>query len=378
MTDSIALRHAIELIKRPSITPADGGCQDYIEDVLSPLGFVRTHVDAGGVTNSIYTHPGEGSGTLAFAGHTDVVPPGPLDQWNIPPFEARVDRGVLHGRGAQDMKSAIACWMEAVGRLIAAGTPLPCLQMLITSDEEGESVDGTIRMVESLKSAGELPDAVIVGEPSSAREVGDTIRRGRRGIVLLHIEFSGTQGHSAYAFDADNAIHNAAPVLARIAGIDWGEPAEDFPPTSCQITNLQAGTGATNVIPGSCRAITDIRYNPANDFNDIQRRVREACAGTSVSLNYQHQGTAFYTQDGPLLDLVADNIGRATGLETIRDTGGGTSDGRFLAAAGVPVVELGLTNDTIHQINERVAIHELATLTGIYSDIIQHWKCPCP
>jgi len=378
MTDSIALRHAIELIKRPSITPKDGDCQDYIEDVLSPLGFARTHVDAGGVTNSIYTRPGEGSGTLAFAGHTDVVPPGPLDQWNIPPFEARVDQGVLHGRGAQDMKSAIACWMEAVDGLIAVGAPLPGLQVLITSDEEGESVDGTVRMVEHMQQENLLPDEVIVGEPSSARKVGDTIRRGRRGIVLLHIEFSGTQGHSAYAFDADNAIHHAAPVLTRIADIDWGEPAENFPPTSCQITNLQAGTGATNVIPGSCRAIADIRYNPANDFNDIQRRIREACAGAPVSLNYQHQGTAFYTEDGPLLDLVADSIRRVTGLKTIRDTGGGTSDGRFLASAGVPVVELGLTNDTIHQINERVTIHELATLTRIYTDIIQHWKCPCP
>jgi len=374
MTDSIALRHAVELIKRPSITPIDQGCQDYIEAILSPLGFIRVHVDVGGVTNSIYTRIGELPGTLAFAGHTDVVPPGPLEQWVVPPFDARVEQAILHGRGAQDMKGAIACWMEAMERLIAAGTPLPSLQMLITSDEEGESVDGTVRIVERLQQKGILPGAAIVGEPSSAITVGDTIRRGRRGIVLLQIEFSGRQGHSAYACNADNAIHHATPVLTRIAGIDWGEPAENFPPTSCQITNLQAGTGATNVIPGSCRAVVDIRYNPANNFEDIRRRIAEACTGASVRLNYQHQGTAFYTKDGPLLTLVTESIRRVAGLETMRDTGGGTSDGRFLAAAGVPVVELGLTNGTIHQVNERVAVHELDTLTNIYIDIIRNFE----
>jgi len=373
MAPSLALRHTIELLKRESVTPADCGCQDYIEGILSSLGFERTHVDTGGVTNSIYTRSGEKPGVLAFAGHTDVVPPGPLEQWDIPPFDARVHKGTLHGRGAQDMKSAIACWMEAVERLVIADTPLPNMQLLITSDEEGESVNGTIRLVKKLQREKHLPDAVIVGEPSSAVQVGDTIRRGRRGIVLLRILFSGTQGHSAYAIGADNAIHHAAPVLARIADIDWGEAAENFPPTSCQITNLQAGTGATNVIPGSCMAVVDIRYNPANGFEDIKRRIGVACAGTRLNLDYQHQGSAFYTQDGPFLDQVTDSITRVTGLETIRDTGGGTSDGRFLATAGVQVVELGVTNDTIHQINERVAIHELDTLTRIYTDIIHHF-----
>jgi len=370
MFKSPALRHAIELILRPSVTPEDGGCQDYLESELTRLGFTRKRVDAGTVTNSIYERFGEKNGLLAFAGHTDVVPTGPIEEWDIPPFEARVADDVLHGRGAQDMKSAIACCLAAIESLIKAKTPLPCLQLLITSDEEGESVDGTIRLVEYLQGKNHLPDAVLVGEPSSLIEVGDTVRRGRRGIVLIELSFPGTQGHSAYADEADNAIHHATPVLSRIAGIDWGDPAADFPPTSCQITNIEGGTGATNVIPGMCRAIVDIRYNPANDFKDIQQRISKACTGTSVKLKYQHQGTVFYTEDGPWLDLVAGSIKKITDLETIQGTAGGTSDGRFLAAAGVPVVELGLTNDTIHQINERVNVHELDTLTRIYADII--------
>jgi succinyl-diaminopimelate desuccinylase len=368
-----ALGYATELIRRSSVTPDDGGCQDYLESVLTPLGFTRQRVDAGDVTNSIYERAGELEGTLAFAGHTDVVPPGPLELWDVPPFEARVADNMLHGRGAQDMKGAIACCLAAIESLMAEGTPLPSLQLLITSDEEGESVDGTVRLVERLRQEKRLPDVVIVGEPSSSERVGDTIRRGRRGIVLIEMEFEGTQGHSAYPHEADNAIHHAAPVLARIASIDWGEPAENFPPTSCQITNVQGGTGATNVIPGTCRAIVDIRYNPANDFEDIQHRIGEACRGARVKLNYQHQGTAFYTEDGPWLDLVAESIRRTTGVVTTQDTGGGTSDGRFLAAVGVPVVELGLTNDTIHQINERVALDELETLTRIYADIIRRF-----
>lgn len=373
MIKSPALIHAIELIRRPSVTPVDGDCQDYMESELARLGFNRKRVDAGVVTNSIYERVGEKTGLLAFAGHTDVVPTGPLEEWDVPPFEARVTDNVLHGRGAQDMKSAIACFLAAVESLIEAKTPLPCLQLLITSDEEGESVDGTIRLVEYLQEKNHLPDAVLVGEPSSLTQVGDTVRRGRRGIVLIEISFPGTQGHSAYADEADNSIHHAAPALSGIASIDWGDPAADFPPTSCQITNIEGGTGATNVIPGMCRAIVDIRYNPANDFEDIQRRISEVCSGTSVRLKYQHQGTVFYTEDGPWLDLVAGSIKRITGIETIQGTAGGTSDGRFLAAAGVPVVELGLTNDTIHQINERVNIHELETLSSIYADIIQRF-----
>jgi len=370
-TSAIAVNIAIKLIQRESITPDDGGCQNYIESLLAPLGFVRTSVDLGGITNSIYTRPGELNGTLAFAGHTDVVPTGPVEQWKHAPFSAEIVDGVLHGRGAQDMKGAVACWIAAVATLCAEYTPIPTIQLLITSDEEGDSIDGTIRMVEKMQAENTLPDAAIIGEPSCAEAVGDTIRRGRRGVVQVRASFHGKQGHSAYPQDADNAIHRTAPALARIASIDWGEAADGFPATSCQITNISGGTGASNVIPGLCEAFLDIRYNPGNDFDEIKRTIEAACADCETTLDFDHVATAFTTPDGPFLDQVCASIARVTGIETIRDTGGGTSDGRFLAAAGVPVAELGTTNSSIHQVNEQVAVHELETLTRIYTDIIK-------
>lgn len=374
MQNSPAINHAVELIRRESVTPEDGGCQDYIALVLSPLGFERISVDTGGITNSVYTRPGEKTGILAFAGHTDVVPTGPEENWPHPPFAAQTEHDVLHGRGAQDMKGAIACWMAAIEALVSADIPLPDLQLLITSDEEGQSVDGTIRIVEWLEENKHLPDAAIIGEPSCSAQVGDTIRRGRRGVVQIAAAFEGKQGHSAYPQDADNAIHSAIPALDRIIHIDWGTPADGFPPTTCQITNVQAGTGAINVIPGICSVSIDIRYNPGISFEGIQQHIFDACADEDVILDVQHQAEAFSTPDGSFLDLVSDSIQRVTGLEAIRDTGGGTSDGRFLAAVGVPVAELGLTNSTIHQVGECVALHELVSLTKIYTDIIKHFE----
>ena len=373
---SIATTIAVKLIQRESVTPDDGGCQNYIKTLLAPLGFVRTNVDTGGITNSIYTRVGELNGTLAFAGHTDVVPTGPVDQWPHPPFAAVIEDGLLHGRGAQDMKGGVACWIAAVAGLCGSYTPLPTLQMLITSDEEGDSIDGTIRIMEYLQQHDCLPDAAIVGEPSCANQVGDTIRRGRRGVVQVRITFHGKQGHSAYPDDADNAIHHAAPALANIAGIDWGEAADGFPATSCQITNVGGGTGASNVIPGSCEALVDIRYNPGNDFGSIKTAIETACADSQASFNFDHVATAFSTPDGYFLDLICESIHKVTGIDTVRDTGGGTSDGRFLAAAGIAVAELGTTNSTIHQIGEQVAIAELDILTNIYSAIIEDFEVP--
>jgi len=365
---------AARLIRRESVTPEDGGCQDYIESLLAPLGFVRTQVNAGGITNSIYTRMGEMPGTLAFAGHTDVVPTGPVEEWPHPPFDGVIEDGILHGRGTQDMKGAVACWITAASHLCSQFTPIPTLQLLITSDEEGESIDGTIRIIEHMQHNGSLPDATIVGEPSSSKEVGDVIRRGRRGVVQIIVNFIGKQGHSAYPDDADNAIHIATPVLDRIANIDWGTAAEGFPATSCQVTNLTAGTGATNVIPGSCQAMVDIRYNPGINFDGICQRIHAAVGDANVELDIQHQATAFSTDDGSFLDQVCQAIHQTVGIETIRDTGGGTSDGRFLAAAGIPVVELGLTNSTIHQVGECVAVHELESLTRIYISIIENFE----
>jgi len=367
---STALQLATQLMKRESPTPEDGDCQLYIARKLAPLGFVQKSVNVGVVTNSIYTREGEKAGVLAFAGHTDVVPTGPVDNWDYPPFDAVVKDGILHGRGAQDMKGGIACWMAAVMQLCSSFEPLPTLQILITSDEEGDSVDGTVRIVEYLQAQDKLPDAVIVGEPSSAKDVGDTIRRGRRGVVQVEMTFNGKQGHSAYPDDADNAIHQAVVPLSKIAAIDWGEAKDGFPATSCQITNLNAGTGASNVIPGSAEAFLDIRYNPSNSFEEIKALITQACEGVDVSFDFRHEANAFSTPDGKFLDIVCDAIQSTTGIETHRDTGGGTSDGRFLAAAAIPVAELGLTNSTIHQVNEQVATHELDTLTDIYTTII--------
>jgi len=374
MNQSLALNIAIKLIRRESPTPEDAGCQNYIKRLLAPLGFVRTSVDTGGITNSIYTRVGELKGTLAFAGHTDVVPTGPIEAWTHPPFEAVVEDGILHGRGTQDMKGGIACWLAAIAQLCAQQTPLPTMQLLITSDEEGDSIDGTIRIVEYMQANNTLPDAVIVGEPSCSKKVGDTIRRGRRGVVQARITFHGKQGHSAYPQDADNAIHRAAPALARIADIDWGKAAEGFPATSCQITNFNGGTGASNVIPGTAEAFLDIRYNPSNNFEQIKSLIEAACEGCKITADFDHVATAFSTPDGIFLDTVCASIKRITGIETLRDTGGGTSDGRFIAAAGIAIAELGLTNSTIHQVNECVATHELDTLTAIYSDIIEHFE----
>lgn len=374
LDDYRALDIARHLMRQPSVTPEDEGCQDYLEQVLTPLGFTRIRIDLGGVTNSVFQRPGERKGNLAFAGHTDVVPTGPVDQWKFPPFEAALDQEILHGRGAQDMKAAIACWVEAVAHLCLAGDALPTLQLLITSDEEGDSIDGTIRIVEYLQQHRQLPDASIVGEPSSSQQVGDTIRRGRRGVVQIQLQFKGIQGHSAYPQDANNAIHLAAPALANIAALNWGVPAEGFPSTTCQITNISGGTGASNVIPGSCEAFLDIRYNPANNFEEICNMIEKACEGSNCTMLPDHVAQAFSTPDCRFLNQVCDAIEKKMGIQTIRDTGGGTSDARFLAAAGVPVAELGLTNDTIHQINERVAVSELEQLTSIYQYIIQNFE----
>jgi len=369
-----ALDHAVTLISRVSVTPNDGGCQELLEQRLSPLGFDRQRVDCAGITNSIYTRPGERAGTLAFVGHSDVVPTGPVEKWRYAPYSACVVDGVLHGRGAQDMKGGIACWLAAIEALLATNHPLPALQLLITSDEEGESTDGTIRMVEWLQQHNNLPDAVLVGEPSSLHRVGDSIRRGRRGVVQGAITILGQQGHSAYPDDADNAIHRAAPILAKIAAIDWGEAVTGFPPTSCQITNLSAGTGAINVIPGSCRAVIDLRYNPANSYDQIIAALQACCQGVRVEFAVNHIAQAFVTPDGPFLSLVVDAIAEAVSITTEPNTGGGTSDGRFLAAVGVPVIELGLTNSTIHQIDEQVAVAELGQLAAIYQTIIARFE----
>ncbi len=371
-TEPLLLARA--LIARPSITPEDAGCQDLLEEALAPLGFQRLRADQGGVTNSLFVRKGEREGSLCFAGHTDVVPPGPEAQWPKPPFSAAVEDGVLWGRGAQDMKSSIACFVAAVARLIRAREALPTLMLAITSDEEGESIHGTAEIVRLMQQEGLVPDAVLVGEPSSKHTPGDVIRRGRRGVVQVHLLARGKQGHSAYPHEADNAAERLVRALARVLAIDWGEPAPGFPPTTAALTNLQAGCGAVNVIPGEARATLDIRYNPALSFATIQQALLAALDDEKIEARMEHHAEAFATPENhPFVRLVAESVQAVAGIAPRLDTGGGTSDARFFAAIGVPVCELGPTNDTIHQIGERIALAELEQLASIYEEIVRRF-----
>ncbi|MDX8394624.1 MAG: succinyl-diaminopimelate desuccinylase [Mariprofundales bacterium] len=365
--------YARELIQRVSITPNDAGCQDWLENILAPVGFIRTRIDAGGVINSIFSRQGEQSATLAFAGHTDVVPAGLESKWLYPPFSAVIKDSIIHGRGTQDMKGGLVCWLDAVLTMIAQGVALPNLQFLITSDEEGPSTHGTILLMAYLQKHNILPDAAIVGEPSCALKVGDTIRRGRRGVFQAELVFQGQQRHSAYPDLGHNAIHKALPVLQALYAIKWGHEYLGFPLTTCQMTNIKAGTGAINVAPGTCIVTLDIRYNPSLTAEQISDIITKTCAGADVEIDLRPQANTFCTPDGDFLDMVCRSISDIVGYEVIRDTCGGTSDARFLAAANVPVVELGLRNNTIHQINECSSLDDMLILSHIYQRIIKQF-----
>lgn len=371
MSDVLDL--ACELIRRPSVTPDDAGCQDLLAERLAAAGFRCESLRYGAVDN-LWARRGEAGPLLVFAGHTDVVPPGPLDDWNTNPFRPEIDAGMLQGRGAADMKGSLAamiCAAEAFAREHPdhGGS----IGFLLTSDEEGLALDGTRRVMETLAGRGEHIDWCVVGEPSSVDRAGDTIRRGRRGSITGRLTVLGRQGHVAYPENADNPIHAVLPALAELATMEWDAGYPDFPPTSFQVANFTAGTGADNVIPGRAEVQFNLRYSPALTPENIQATVTRVLESHAVryDLDWHDSGRPFHTPDGTLLEAVVSAVRAHTGSAPALSTGGGTSDGRFIAPTGAHVVELGPVNATIHQANERVHVEELETLGGMYRRVLE-------
>jgi len=364
------LRLAEALIRRPSVTPDDHGCQALVADRLAQRGFACERLDANGVSNLLAMRTLALAGpTLVFAGHTDVVPAGARSQWTSDPFEPVERDGRLYGRGAADMKSSVAAFVVAIEEALDAGAARRGrIALLLTSDEEGPAIDGTAHVVERLAARGERLDYCIVGEPTSERQLGDTIRNGRRGSLSGRLVVHGVQGHVAYPHLARNALHELAPALAELAAIQWDTGDADFPPTTWQASNLQAGTGAGNVIPGEATLDFNFRYAPASPVETLQRRFAERldAHGLRYTLEWFPPAQPFRCAPGALSLALADAIRAETGREPRRSTGGGTSDGRFLARICPQVVEFGPVNRSIHCIDESVGIDELEPLKNVY------------
>ena len=373
MTDDATpvLDLARELIARRSLTPDDAGCQGILAARLAPLGFRCETSVVNGVTN-LWARLGDGAPLVCLAGHTDVVPTGPLSEWTSDPFDPVVRDGYLHGRGAADMKGSVAAFVVAVEGLLAQRRPAGSIALLITSDEEGPSVDGTAKVVERLADAGTRIDYCIVGEPSSARRLGDTIKNGRRGTLSGRLVVKGVQGHVAYPQLARNPIHLVAPALAELAATHWDDGNAHFPPTSFQCSNIHAGTGATNVIPGSLEVLFNFRYSTASTRESLAKRLVEVLQrhGLDYELAWTAHGDPFLTPSGRLVRIAREVIRDACGIEPALSCDGGTSDGRFIARICPEIVEIGPVNETIHKLNERVAAADLETLAAIYRRVL--------
>ena len=358
------------LIRRPSVTPDDAGRQRLLARRLEPLGFACESIESGGVTNLwAIRRSGVAGPTLVFAGHTDVVPTGPLEQWTSPPFEPAERDGRLYGRGAADMKSSIAAFVVAVEEAVGASTvPAGAIALLITSDEEGPATDGTVKVVELLRARGERLDCCIVGEPTSVTTLGDTIKNGRRGSMSGRLTVRGLQGHVAYPHLARNPVHLFAPALAELASIEWDRGNEYFPPTTWQVSNIHAGTGATNVVPGELTVDFNFRFSTASTVEGLQQRVHELLQrhGLDFSIQWSVSGLPFLTPRGSLSDALCAAIAAETGVDAELSTTGGTSDGRFIATLCPQVVEFGPVNETIHRIDENIEIAALEPLKNVY------------
>ena len=367
---SPTLELACELIRRPSVTPLDEGCQEQMTRRLAACGFTIEPMRIEEVDNFWASHGGQEGPVLCFAGHTDVVPTGPQEKWQHQPFNALIDEdGMLCGRGAADMKGSLASMIIAVERFVAEYPDHKGrITFLITSDEEGPAHHGTKAVVERLRARNERLDWCIVGEPSSTTLVGDVVKNGRRGSLGCTLTVRGKQGHVAYPHLARNPIHLAAPALAELAAEHWDDGNAFFPPTSFQISNLNAGTGATNVIPGELKAIFNFRFSTESTVEGLQQRTQAVLNkhGLDFELDWALSGLPFLTEPGALLDAVAASIKAVTGRDTKPSTSGGTSDGRFIATLGTQVVELGPVNATIHQVDERVLASDMDVLTEIY------------
>lgn len=362
-----------ELIRRPSVTPEDAGCTELLADRLQALGFVCERMDHEGVTNLWATWGSQGPLTV-FAGHTDVVPPGPLEAWTSDPFVPTEREGVLYGRGAADMKSGIAAMVVAVENLLQAQPDYPGrLAFLLTSDEEGPCRHGTRHVAEVLRQRGQQMDYVIVGEATGVRTLGDRFIVGRRGSLGCNLRVLGVQGHVAYPERAENPIHRALPVFAELTARQWDQGTGEFPPTSLQISNWHSGTGVNNVIPGHADIVFNFRYSPAVTAEGLRSSVEEAlnAAGLRYQAEWWHSGQPYYTPPGRLRQIVGARLAQRRGQAAEEFTGGGTSDGRFLAPLGCEVIELGPVAQSIHKVDEHVHLGELEQLAHLYQDILQ-------
>ncbi|CAD0343366.1 succinyl-diaminopimelate desuccinylase [Xanthomonas hortorum] len=371
MSDIVDL--TCELISRPSVTPDDAGCQELIAQRLARAGFAIEHLRLGAVDNLWATH-GSGAPVLVLLGHTDVVPPGPREAWASDPFDPQIRDGVLYGRGAADMKSGVAAFVVAAQQFVAAhpqhtGT----LALLLTSDEEGDAIDGVRRVAELFRERGQTIDWCITGEPSSTERLGDLLRVGRRGSLSGTLTVNGVQGHVAYPHKARNPIHLAAPALAELVARRWDEGFESFPPTSLQISNIHAGTGANNVIPGELQVAFNLRYTPHWDAPRLEAEIAAVLDRHALeySLRWHRSGEPFYTPEGRLRSVAREVLGQFAGAPPEESTGGGTSDARFIAPLGAQCIEVGPVNASIHQVDEHVRVADLDALPTLYRTLIE-------
>lgn len=366
---STTLELTKQLISRKSLTPLDEGCIDIIGARLAPMDFNLEKMRHGEVDN-LYARRGDASPIVCFAGHTDVVPTGPVAKWDSDPFTPTVRDGMLYGRGTADMKGSIAAFVSATERFVASYPQHKgSIALLLTSDEEGIAVDGTVRVVEALKERKELLDYCIVGEPTAVAKVGDTIKNGRRGSLSATLIVKGVQGHIAYPHLVKNPIHKAAPAIAELAATEWDKGNEYFPPTSWQISNIHGGTGATNVVPGTVEIQFNFRHSTASTVDSLKQRIHAVLDKHGLEYDMQWEnssGKPYLTPRGDLVDAVAEAIKQVTGIDTELSTSGGTSDGRFIADICKQVLEVGPVNATIHKLNECVSVADLDALSDIY------------
>ncbi len=372
MSTSDTLNLAKELIQRPSVTPDDKACQQLLAERLQAIGFEIEHLRFGDVDN-LWARRGTAKPLFCFAGHTDVVPTGPEDEWQFPPFSATEHDGQLYGRGSADMKGSVAAFVTACERFIAQHPEhLGSIAFLITSDEEGPAKDGTVKVIETLESRNEKIDWCLVGEPSSTDKLADVIKNGRRGSLGATLAIHGIQGHVAYPHLARNPVHAFAPALQQLCNETWDEGNDHFPATTFQISNINAGTGATNVIPGTLEVQLNLRFSTELNEQKIRQRVEAILQQHALDyeIDWQLSGHPFLTAEGKLVEAIRESVKSVCGYDTELSTAGGTSDGRFIAPTGAQVVEVGPLNATIHQINEHVGIADLDRLSEIYQQTL--------
>ena len=370
MSDTLEL--ARDLIRRPSITPEDAGCQALMMQRLGAQGFSTEPLPFGDVEN-LWARRGSAGPVFCFAGHTDVVPPGPRDLWHSDPFQPVIRDGILYGRGAADMKGSLAAMVTASERFVARyPNHKGSITFLITSDEEGPAVDGTVKVIEKLKARSEAIEWCLVGEPSSTSRVGDVVKNGRRGSLGGVLVVRGVQGHVAYPNLASNPVHATVPALSELTATEWDQGNNFFPKTTFQISNIHAGTGATNVIPGTCEVVFNFRYSTESDAESLRTRVEALLDRHDLdyAIKWNLSGLPFLTPGGALIEAAQAAIQTVAGFRTQLSTAGGTSDGRFIAPTGAQVLELGPCNATIHQVNECVAVKDLDTLSAMYEQIL--------